>query len=337
MLNGKSILITGGTGSFGKKFTEIVLKKYPKIKRLIIFSRDELKQYEMSRKFSFEKYPAMRYFLGDIRDIDRLKQAFDGIDIVIHAAALKQVPAAEYNPSEFIKTNILGTQNVVDAVLSSGSVTKLVALSTDKASSPANLYGATKLCADKLVIAGKNIKGKKNINFSVVRYGNVLGSRGSVLPAFIKQNIESQFFTITDEEMTRFTITLTEGVNMVLWSIANAIGGEIFVPKIPSYKILDMAEAINPKKKVKIIGIRPGEKLHEEMIGIADAENTIDLGKYYAILPYDNQEMLKKYLSKKSFKAKKVPKLFSYSSDLNEDFVSVDVLRDMINESNDSL
>jgi UDP-N-acetylglucosamine 4,6-dehydratase/5-epimerase len=337
MLEGKSILITGGTGSFGKKFIAMVLKKYPKIEKLVIFSRDELKQYEMSQEFSFEKYKAIRYFLGDIRDLDRLKQALEGIDIVIHAAALKQVPAAEYNPSEFIKTNILGTQNVVDAVLSSGSVTKLIALSTDKASSPANLYGATKLCADKLVIAGNNIKGQKNINFSVVRYGNVLGSRGSVLPAFLKQDKESDFFTITDEDMTRFTITLNEGVNMVLWAIANAIGGEIFVPKIPSYKILDIAAAINSEKKVKIIGIRPGEKLHEEMISVADAENTIDLGKYYAILPYDNTKMLKQYLSHKSLKVKKVSKSFSYSSDLNEDFVSVKELRDMIKAENDSL
>jgi FlaA1/EpsC-like NDP-sugar epimerase len=225
----------------------------------------------------------------------------------------------------------------VDAVLSSGSVTKLIALSTDKASSPANLYGATKLCADKLVIAGNNIKGQKNINFSVVRYGNVLGSRGSVLPAFLKQDKESDFFTITDEGMTRFTITLNEGVNMVLWAIANAIGGEIFVPKIPSYKILDIAAAINSEKKVKIIGIRPGEKLHEEMISVADAENTIDLGKYYAILPYDNTKMLKQYLSHKSLKVKKVSKSFSYSSDLNEDFVSVKELRDMIKAENDSL
>ncbi len=323
-LTDKTILITGGTGSFGKRFAHRVLSDYPKIKKLIIFSRDELKQYEMSNEFS--EHDNIRYLLGDIRDLNRVKRALEGVDIVVHAAALKQVPAAEYNPFEFIKTNVMGTQNLVDAALDS-KVKNFVALSTDKASSPANLYGASKLCADKLVIAGNNIKGRKPIKFSVVRYGNVLGSRGSVLPAFLKQK-ETKIIKITDESMTRFNISLDEGVEMVIWALANALGSEIFVPKIPSYKITDMAKAIGPDCKIKVIGIRPGEKIHEEMISINDSENTVEIGKYYAILPKENELIRKKYLSKKGTTLMKPG--FVYSSDSNEQFLTVKEIKKLI-------
>jgi UDP-N-acetylglucosamine 4,6-dehydratase (inverting) len=288
-LNDKRILITGGTGSLGKKLVEIILKKYPDVKRLVIFSRDELKQFEMEQEFPTSKYPCMRYFLGDIRDSDRLRRAFEGIDVVIHAAALKQVPAAEYNPFEFIKTNVLGAQNIIDACLDCG-VKTVVALSTDKAAAPINLYGATKLCSDKLFVAANNIKGKHDVRFSVVRYGNVMGSRGSVIPFFLKKKKDG-VLPITDPNMTRFNISLEEGVDMVLFAVEHAIGGEIFVPKIPSYRILDVAEAVAPGVKTEIVGIRPGEKMHEEMITSSDSFNTIDLDRYYAILPQANSKI----------------------------------------------
>jgi UDP-N-acetylglucosamine 4,6-dehydratase len=327
-----SILITGGTGSFGKAFVSRVLNAYPNIRRLVIFSRDELKQFEMSQEFSESQYPGLRYFIGDIRDRDRLFRALEGIDIVVHAAALKQVPAAEYNPFEFIKTNVIGAQNLIDACLDTG-VLKVVALSTDKAAAPINLYGATKLCSDKLFIAANNIKGNKKVSFSVVRYGNVMGSRGSVIPFFLKQK-RTGLLTITDKQMTRFNITLDSGVDMVLWTLANAVGGEILVPKIPSYKVTDLALAIAPECEVRIIGIRPGEKLHEEMITISDSINTLDLGKYFALLPSDNSPEASFY--KKNFNAKPVAKDFSYDSGTNPDFLSVLQLRELISAIEDS-
>ena len=264
MLNDKSIFVTGGTGSFGQAFVKTVLERYPRVKRLVIFSRDELKQYEMAQTFSERKYPALRYFIGDVRDATRVHRALEGIDYVVHAAALKQVPAAEYNPFECIKTNVLGAQNVIEACLDQ-KVQRVVALSTDKAAAPINLYGATKLCSDKLFVAANNIKGSRDVRFSAVRYGNVMGSRGSVVPFFLAQRA-SGVLPITDPTMTRFNISLQEGVNMVLWSLENARGGEILVPKIASYRITDVATAIGPECRQEIVGIRPGEKIHEEMI-----------------------------------------------------------------------
>lgn len=286
------ILITGGTGSFGRSFINNILNNYPSVKRLVIFSRDELKQYEMQQIYPEAKFPQLRFFLGDIRDRDRLKTALNDIDIVVHAAALKHVPAGEYNPMEFVKTNVIGSENLASACLAT-NVKKVVALSTDKACSPVNLYGATKLCADKLLVAANNIKGFRNIKFSIVRYGNVMGSRGSVIPYFI-QKAKTGLLPITDKDMTRFNIILEEAVEMVLWSIKNALGGEIFVPKIPSYRIIDLAEAIGPSCKHEYVGLRPGEKIHEEMIAKSDGNSTIDLGKYYAILPSD-RKLLKLY------------------------------------------
>ncbi len=324
MLNDKSILITGGTGSFGKKFTEIILKRYPKLKRLVIFSRDELKQFEMSQIYNTNKYPGIRYFIGDIRDKDRFKRACEGIDIIIHAAALKQVPVAEYNPDEFIKTNIGGAQNIIDAVLSS-NVKIVIALSTDKAAAPINLYGATKLVSDKLFIAANNIKGWRDLRFSVVRYGNVMGSRGSVIPFFIKK-AKSGVLPITHKAMTRFNISLEESVEMVLWAIENAIGGEVLVPKIPSYKIEIVARAIAPNAKIEYVGIRPGEKLHEEMITESDSYNTIEFDNYYAILPSTaNKE---KYMN--HFKGWEVPKGFKYNSGENKEWLCIEELRELI-------
>ena len=323
MLNFKTVLLTGGTGSFGKAFVRMALKKYPKIKKLIVFSRDELKQFEMSKQFDVKKYPCIRFFLGDVRDSDRLKRALKDVDIVIHAAALKQVPAAEYNPTEFIKTNVIGAQNLIEAAIDN-SVERVIALSTDKAAAPINLYGATKLCSDKLFTAANNYSGKKKNLFTVVRYGNVWASRGSVVPEFIKvSKNKSLVVPITDKNMTRFSITLEQGVDMVFWSIKNAKGGEIFVPKIPSYKITDLAKSICPNNKIKVIGIRPGEKLHEEMITKSDSELTVDLGKYYAILP--DVKLFKSYITK--FKAKKISKNFSYNSKENKKFLSVEELR----------
>jgi UDP-N-acetylglucosamine 4,6-dehydratase len=325
MLNGKSILITGGTGSFGKKFTETILKNYPDVKRLVIFSRDELKQFDMAQSYPIDKYPQIRFFIGDVRDNARLRRAVEGIDIIIHSAALKQVPAAEYNPDEFIKTNIGGAQNVIDAALSS-EVKVVVALSTDKAAAPINLYGATKLVSDKLFIAANNIKGKRDLRFSVVRYGNVMGSRGSVIPFFIEKAKNGTSIPITHKDMTRFNISLEDGVEMVLWAIENAIGSEIFVPKIPSYKIETVANAIAPNKKLVDVGIRPGEKLHEEMITESDSYNTIEFDKYYAILPTGANKG--KYLS--HYNAYEVPVGFKYNSGTNTQWVDVEEMRKLI-------
>jgi UDP-N-acetylglucosamine 4,6-dehydratase (inverting) len=322
----QSILITGGTGSFGKKFVKTVLSHCPKIKRLVVYSRDELKQFEMTQEFPEDQYPALRFFIGDVRDKDRLMRAMEGIDTVVHAAALKQVPAAEYNPFEFIKTNVLGAQNVIDACLDKG-VKRVVALSTDKAAAPINLYGATKLCSDKLFIAANNFKGARDLRFSVVRYGNVLGSRGSVIPFFL-QKAKTGILPITDADMTRFSISLEDGVEMVLWALENALGGEILVPKIPSYRILDVAEAIGPNCKKEFVGIRPGEKLHEEMITASDSPNTVDLGPYYAITSSSDSSLMEKYIN--SGKGTKVPAQFTYDSGLNKDFLSIKQIRELI-------
>ena len=324
MLNYKSVLITGGTGSFGKKFTEMILQRYPDVKRIVIYSRDELKQFEMSQRYPNNKYPQVRFFIGDIRDKDRFRRACEGIDVIIHAAALKQVPAAEYNPDEFIKTNVGGAQTVIDAALHS-NVNVVVALSTDKAAAPINLYGATKLCSDKLFIAANNIKGHRDLRFSVVRYGNVMGSRGSVIP-FFREKANTGELPITHFDMTRFNISLEDGVEMVLWAIENALGSEIFVPKIPSYKIETVAKAIAPDAKLVNVGIRPGEKLHEEMITESDSYNTIEFDKYYAILPTDIDK--EKYL--KYYHATPVPEGFKYNSGTNSTWETVVSLREKI-------
>lgn len=328
MLNGKSILITGGTGSFGKAFVRTVLARYPQVKRLVIYSRDELKQFEMSQTFDPREHRALRYFIGDVRDADRVRRAMEGIDVVIHAAALKQVPAAEYNPFECIKTNILGAQNVIEACLDS-SVRDVVALSTDKAAAPINLYGATKLCSDKLFTAANNVKGHRDLRFSVVRYGNVMGSRGSVIPFFLEKRA-SGVLPITDPEMTRFNISLQEGVDMVLWALENAAGGEIFVPKIPSYRITELAAAVGPECEHPVIGIRPGEKVHEEMITTSDSFNTVDLGPYFAILPSAGKLSLDDYCELKN--GKPVEPGYAYNSGSNDQFLSVDELRTLIRE-----
>ena len=328
MLNGKSILITGGSGSFGKKMTQIILELYQP-KKLIIFSRDELKQFEMSQRWSEKKYPCIRYFIGDVRDKERLIRAFRGVDYVIHAAALKQVPSAEYNPEECIKTNVMGAMNIIDASIHN-DVKKVVALSTDKASNPINLYGATKLCSDKLFTAANNYKGKKSTIFSVVRYGNVVGSRGSVIPLFIKLK-NSNLFPITSKKMTRFNITLEEGVNFVIFCLGKMWGGEIFVPKIPSYRILDLAKAINQKAKIKIKGLRPGEKIDEEMISVNDSPNTLENKKYYVIIP--NSKFLNWNIKdyKKSDKFFKFcPEGFSYNSRTNKIFLKSSEIRKII-------
>ena len=320
-----SILITGGTGSLGHALTAEILKRLPKIHRLVIFSRDELKQYEMAQKFSAQQYPALRYFIGDVRDRSRLKRALEGIDTVIHAAALKHVPAAEYNPMEFIHTNVIGAENLIEGCMDTG-VKRVVALSTDKAAAPINLYGATKLCSDKLFVAANNYVGRDTV-LSVVRYGNVMGSRGSVMPFFLKQAKEG-VLPITDPAMTRFNISLQEGVDMVLWALENALGGEIFVPKIPSYKITDLAEAIGPSCKKPIIGIRPGEKIHEEMITSSDSFNTIDLGQYYAILNTSGGKSADLYIKMKT--AQKVPAGFSYNSGDNPQFLTIPEIQSLI-------
>jgi UDP-N-acetylglucosamine 4,6-dehydratase (inverting) len=327
MLNGKSILITGGTGSFGKTFVKKILNSYPDVKRLVIYSRDELKQYEMAQNYPENKFPQVRFFIGDVRDLARLKRACEGVDVIIHTAALKHVPIAEYNPDEVIKTNIGGAQNVVDAALAT-DVKIVIALSTDKAAAPINLYGATKLVSDKLFIAANNIKGKRDLRFSVVRYGNVLGSRGSVIPFFIKKSKEGNELPITSLEMTRFNISLKDGVDMVLWAIENALGGEIFVPKISSYKIETLARAIAPEAKLIEVGIRPGEKIHEEMITASDSYNTIVFDKYYAILPSNIKK--EKYLE--HFKAQEVEKGFQYNSGTNDRWETVESMRKLIKE-----
>ncbi len=326
MLENKTILITGGTGSFGKAFVRTILERYPNIPRLVIFSRDELKQFEMAQEFRDQDFPGLRYFLGDVRDQNRLRRALEGIDIVVHAAALKQVPAAEYNPMEFIHTNVLGAENVIQACLDT-DVKRVVALSTDKAAAPINLYGATKLCSDKLFIAANNIKGKRELSLSAVRYGNVMGSRGSVIPFFLKKRHEG-VIPITDPNMTRFNIMLQEGVEMVLWTIENGVGGEIFVPKIPSYRITDVAKAIAPNCEHRIVGIRPGEKVHEEMITSADSLTTVDLGKYYAILPITNSYNVESYCDR--LNATPVKPGFNYNSGENSQFLTVEEIRELI-------
>jgi UDP-N-acetylglucosamine 4,6-dehydratase len=332
ILEKASILVTGGTGSFGRAFTDAILKQYPNIRRLVIFSRDELKQFEMAQAFPETKYPALRYFIGDVRDKERLSRALEGVDTVVHAAALKQVPAAEYNPFEAIKTNILGAQNLIEACLDNG-VKNVVALSTDKAAAPINLYGATKLCSDKLFTAANNMRGQRDLKFSVVRYGNVMGSRGSVIPFFLTM-CKTGSLPITSPDMTRFNITLQEGVSMVLWALQHAHGGEIFVPKIPSYRIMDVAEAIGPECDKLIVGVRPGEKIHEEMITHSDSFSTLDIGNYFAILPPGADALRQAYLTDGNAKA--VASDFSYNSGANERFLTVNELRSLISAHVDS-
>ncbi|WP_217525682.1 UDP-N-acetylglucosamine 4,6-dehydratase (inverting) [Vibrio metschnikovii] len=329
MLNNKTVLITGGTGSFGKQFIKTILDRYPQVKKIVIFSRDELKQFELKQKYPHNQYPQLRFFIGDVRDRNRMVQACEGVDIIIHAAAIKQVDTAEYNPTECIRTNIDGAENVINAALQCG-VKDVVALSTDKACAPINLYGATKLASDKLFTAANNIKGSRDLKFSVVRYGNVMGSRGSVIPFFMKKR-EEGVLPITHEEMTRFNISLQDGVNMVMYALEHHLGGEIFIPKIPSYRILDIAKAIAPDCATKIVGIRPGEKVHEEMITDTDSLNTIDLGKYYAILPsvsftYTEQEYLAHH------QAEKVPFGFKYNSGTNTEWETIESLRELIKQ-----
>ena len=333
MLNNKTVLITGGTGSFGKKFIETILTRYPKVKKIIIYSRDELKQSLIKQKYPSFDFPQLRFFIGDVRDKERLVQACEGVDVIIHAAAIKQVDTAEYNPTECIRTNVDGAENVIYAALNCG-VQDVVALSTDKACAPINLYGATKLASDKLFAAANNIRGSKDIRFSVVRYGNVMGSRGSVIPFFIDKR-EEGVLPVTHKDMTRFNISLQDGVNLVMFALDNHLGGEIFIPKIPSYKIVDVATAVCPTCEIREVGIRPGEKLHEEMITDTDSLNTIDLGPYYAILPsvsytYNEEDYMKHH------KAKKVPFGFKYNSGTNDEWETVEGLRQLIVEHVDS-
>lgn len=327
MLKNKSILVTGGTGSFGKKFISYVLNEHPEVSRIVIYSRDELKQFEMSNSPEFRDHnDKLRFFIGDVRDGERLKRACEGVDCIVHAAALKQVPAAEYNPMECIKTNIIGAENVINAAMDCGA-TDVIALSTDKACAPINLYGATKLCSDKLFVAANNMKGKRDLKFSVVRYGNVFGSRGSVIPFFMKQK-ETGKLTITHEDMTRFSISLEDGVKMVLMALENHWGGEIFIPKIPSYKILDVAKAVAPECDVEYIGIRPGEKLHEEMISETDSLNTLEFENYYVILSstptWNADDLMAKH------DGRKVEVGFKYNSGTNTEWMSVSEIQDQI-------
>lgn len=325
----KAVLITGGTGSLGKALTKHLLTQHPDISRLVIFSRDEQKQFEMEQEFPVKKYPQLRYFIGDVRDYERLERAFSGIDYVIHAAAMKHVHIAEYNPDECVKTNVGGAENVIKAALKT-NVSHVVALSTDKACAPINLYGATKLTSDKLFVAANNIRGKRDIKFSVVRYGNVMGSNGSVIPFFLKRKEIDNVLPITVESMTRFNISLQGGVDMVMHALQTAWGGEIFVPKIPSYRIMDVAEAIGPNCEKKVIGIRPGEKIHEEMISASDSFFTYDLGKYYVIIPQSTIWNLNEFVLK--FNAIKVKEGFSYNSLDNEKMENVESLRELIRE-----
>jgi UDP-N-acetylglucosamine 4,6-dehydratase/5-epimerase len=331
MLSERSILVTGGTGSFGKKFIETIICNYPNVRRVVVFSRDELKQFEMSQLYPSSKYPQLRFFIGDVRDKERLYRAMEGIDIVIHAAALKQVPACEYNPFEAVKTNVIGAQNVIEAAIDRG-VRKVVALSTDKAAAPINLYGATKLCSDKLFVSANNFKGVRDIKFSVVRYGNVMGSRGSVIPFFMKKR-EENVLPITDTRMTRFNIALDQAIDLVLYAIVHMWGGEIFVPRIPSYRIMEVADAIAPYCKRKIVGIRPGEKLHEEMITENDALNTVEFDKYFVILPsmplWDVESFLR------AFHGERVSDGFRYNSGTNKEWLSVEQLRELIRDNMD--
>ena len=326
-VDGKSILVTGGTGSFGKRFIEMVLNRHNP-QRVVVFSRDELKQFEMSHHLSPDRYPQLRYFLGDVRDKERLFRAMEDVDVVIHAAALKQVPAAEYNPFEAIKTNVMGAQNVIETAIDRG-VQRVVALSTDKAAAPINLYGATKLCSDKLFVSANNFRGNHDIRFAVVRYGNVMGSRGSVIPFFLRKRAEG-VLPITDPRMTRFNITLEQGVSMVLYALEHMWGGEIFVPKIPSYRILDLAEAVAPECQRKTVGIRPGEKLHEEMITSTDALSTLEFDEYFVILPSTRLWDVDQYMG--DFEGKPCDSGFAYSSGTNEHFLTVAELRRLIED-----
>jgi len=328
-LNGRSLLITGGTGSFGQAFVATVLERWPRIRRLVVLSRDELKQYEM--QMALGKHPALRFFIGDVRDPTRLKRAFEDVEYVVHAAALKQVPAAEYNPFEFVQTNVMGAQNVIEACLDTG-VRRVVALSTDKAAAPVNLYGATKLCSDRLFTAANNVRGGRELRFSVVRYGNVLGSRGSVIPFFLKERHKG-VLPITHPDMTRFNITLSEGVDMVLWALEAMAGGEVFVPKIPSYRITDLATAVAPHCEQKVVGIRAGEKLHEEMITSSDSLNTVDLGPHFAILPHAAEYSKLDYCNGNGSHA--VPHGFAYNSGENEAFLTVEEIRSLVRDHMD--
>jgi len=328
ILKDKAVLITGGTGSLGKALTKHIFNRYPEVKRVVIFSRDEQKQFQMAQEYPHNEYPQIRFFIGNVRDGERLRRAMQGIDYVIHAAAMKHVPIAEYNPDECIKTNVNGAQNVIDACFAT-KVERVVALSTDKACAPINLYGATKLTSDKLFIAANNIKGDNPIKFSVVRYGNVMGSNGSVIPFFLNKKKDG-VLPITDPEMTRFNISLQGGVDMVMHALEHAWGGELFVPKIPSYKITDVAEAIGPECEKPEVGIRPGEKVHEEMITSSDSYYTYDLGKYYTILPATHKWKLEDYI--KQFNAQKVKKGFEYNSGTNTEWETVDTLRALIKE-----
>lgn len=327
-LNKKSILITGGTGSLGKALTKKIFAEYPEVKRLVIFSRDEQKQFIMAQDYPIAQFPNIRFFIGDVRDKERLVRAMQGIDYVIHAAAMKHVHLAEYNPSECIKTNVGGAENVIYACLEAG-VQRVVALSTDKACAPINLYGATKLTSDKLFVAANNIKGSNTIRFSVVRYGNVMGSNGSVIPFFINKRQEG-FLPITDPNMTRFNISLDGGVDMVFHALEHAWGGEIFVPKIPSYKITEVAKAIAPTIEQKVVGIRPGEKIHEEMITASDSFYSYDMGKYYAIVPSVPNWNLQKFIAE--FGASKVKEGFNYNSGDNTEWTTAEDLRKLIVE-----
>ena len=327
-LKDKSILITGGTGSLGKALTKHIITTYPDVKKIIIFSRDEQKQFQMAQEYPESVYPQMRFFIGDVRDYERVRRALKGVNYVIHAAAMKHVPIAEYNPMECVKTNIMGAENVINACLETG-VERVVALSTDKAAAPINLYGATKLASDKLFVAANNIRGWNPIKFSVVRYGNVMGSNGSVIPFFINK-VKNGVLPITDPNMTRFNISLQGGVDMVMHALEYAWGGEIFVPKIPSYRITDIAEAIGPDCEKPVVGIRPGEKIHEEMITSSDSYYTYDLGKYYTILPATHRWNLQEFVLE--YNAKKVSEGFNYSSDNNTEWESVESLRKLIKQ-----
>lgn len=326
MFKNKTILVTGGTGSFGRALVADIISNHSNFKKLIIFSRDELKQYEMIQKKIY-RHKNVRMILGDIRDYGSIKRALQTVDIIIHAAALKQVPTAEYNPFQFIQTNVIGSQNVIEAALDT-NVSQVIALSTDKASSPINLYGATKLCLEKLFISANNIKGKKKINFSVVRYGNVIGSRGSVIPNFINRFKNNQILTVTDPRMTRFNINLNQAINLVYKSLKFSKSGEIFVPKIPSFKITDLVKAISGNNKFETIGIRPGEKLHEELVSIYEGYSTVEFKDYYSILSSNDKKVINSYCKKNG--AKKVEKGFCYTSNNNPIFLNPKNLREMI-------
>ncbi len=319
----RTVLITGGTGSLGTQLVNYFLNNKLKLKKLIIFSRDEFKQFQMKKKFSERKFKNLRYFLGDVRDVKRIKLALNEVDYVIHAAALKHVPAAEYNPTEFIKTNIEGANNMIEAALYS-DVKKVIALSTDKASSPVNLYGATKLCSDKLFVSANNLRKKNGCVFSVVRYGNVFASRGSVVPLLLERKNKNLKFELTDKNMTRFNITLEESIKTVIWSLINSKGKEIFVPKLKSYKLLDLAKAISPKTTIKYVGIRPGEKVHEELISKSESINTVDLGSHYAIMP-DLNSLNKIYPKKKYFNSN-----ISYNSNMTNNFLTIKEIKKLL-------